>query len=547
MPLIERDRLMIRGMFLSLSFVALVVSSVSSAEVADRPNIVIILADDMGYSDLGCYGGEIETPHLDALARGGLRFTQFYNTARCCPTRASLLTGLYPHQADVGGMVNDQHIPGYRGRLNPDTPTIAEILGGGGYRTFMIGKWHVSPFDYATHETRDPASWPINRGFTHVYSALTGGGSYFDPRGLMRDDRFIAPEPREDYYYTDAVSDETARYICDHAGQKTPLFMYVAYTAPHWPLHAKPQDIAKYRARYRKGWDLLREERLSRMKSLGILDDRHRLTERDSRVRPWEKAEHKNWQAERMAVYAAQVDSMDQGIGRIVDALRVTGQLDNTLIVFLADNGGCDEILRARETEQRKNYYHYPVDDLKAGNTAGLMPGPRDTFASYGVGWANLSNTPFRLYKKRIHAGGIATPLIVHWPRGIRDNGSFRRQPGHVIDLLPTCLDVAGIRFPDEFNTKTPLPPEGVSLRPALTDKPLPERLIFWEHMGNAGVRQGEWKLVREKNKPWELYNLERDPTEMVDLAEQKSRRVAEMEAAYQRWARRANVIKPEA
>ncbi|NLE39063.1 MAG: arylsulfatase [Pirellulaceae bacterium] len=538
---------MIRRLVFWLPCLALVVSPGSWADATEPPSIVIILADDMGYSDLGCYGGEIETPQLDALARGGLRFTQFHNTARCCPTRASLLTGVYPHQADVGGMVDDQHVPGYRGRLNPDTPTIAEILGGGGYRTFMIGKWHVSPFDYATREARDPASWPIHRGFTHVYGTLTGGGSYFDPRGLMRDDRFIAPEPREGYYYTDAISDEAARYIHDHAERKTPLFMYVAYTAPHWPLHARPRAIAKYRTRYRKGWDELRAERLARMKSLDIVDDRYRLTERDARVGPWRDEQHKEWQVERMAVYAAQVDAMDQGIGRIVEALRSTGRLENTLILFLADNGGCDEAVHARSTKHRKNYYHYPVDDLMAGNVPDRMPGPRDTFASYGVGWANLSNTPFRLYKQKIHAGGIATPLIVHWPRGIHDKGALRRQPGHVIDLLPTCLDVAGVPFPAEFNGKTPISAEGISLRPALDDKPLPERLIFWEHMGNAGVRQGEWKLVREKNKPWELYNLEQDPTEMVDLAERESRRVADMEAAYQRWARRANVIKPEA
>ncbi|MBN1590233.1 MAG: arylsulfatase [Pirellulales bacterium] len=529
--------------FLATFAMAVMASAVLSAE---RPDIVIILADDMGYSDLGCYGGEIETPNLDKLAAGGLRFTQFYNTARCCPTRASLLTGVYPHQADVGNMVSDQHVPGYRGRLNPNTPTIAECLGGeNGYRTFMAGKWHVSPFDYATREAPDPGSWPCRRGFDHVYAALTGGGSYYDPRGLMRDDRFIEPG-RENYYYTDAISDEAARYVRNHAGDRRPMFMYVAYTAPHWPLHARPDDIARYRDRYRKGWDVLRKERLTRMNALGLVDDRWRLTQRDRRVGAWEDVEQKDWEMERMAVYAAQIDAMDRGIGRIVDALRETGRLENTLLMFLADNGGCDEIMNAEDTEYRKNYYHYPVDDLKAGNVPGLMPGPRNTFASYGVGWANLSNTPFRLYKKRIHAGGTSTPLIVHWPRGIKAQGEFRRQPGHVIDLLPTCLDAGGVSFPKRFGDREPIPPEGTSLRPAFSGDSLPERAIYWEHVGNRGVRQGNWKLVGLRGKPWELYDLKNDPTEMIDLADKLPDRVAAMKAMYGRWAKRCHVLKPK-
>jgi arylsulfatase len=245
-----------------------------------------------------------------------------------------------------------------------------------------------------------------------------------------------------------------------------------------------------------------------------------------------------------MAVYAAQVDVMDRGIGRIVEALRDTGRLENTLLVFLADNGGCDELLRASRTPYRRNYYHYPTEGLEAGNRPGLMPGPRNTFASYGVGWANLSNTPFRLYKKRIHAGGTSTPLIVHWPRGIEAKGELRRQPGHVIDLLPTCVDVAGVKLPEQFAGAKPIPPEGTSLKPALAGEPLPERAIYWEHIGNAGVRQGDWKLVRERGKPWELYDLSRDPTEMVDLAGEMPDRVGAMRDMYERWAERCHVVK---
>ncbi|MBN2580660.1 MAG: arylsulfatase [Pirellulales bacterium] len=530
---------------LVIFFCAAAISSADlPAATPDRPNIVIILADDMGYSDLGCYGGEIETPQLDALAADGLRFTQFCNTARCCPSRAAILTGVYPHQADVGFMVHDEHVPGYRGRLNPHTPTIAEVLGGpGGYETYQVGKWHVSPFDYATRKASDPASWPIHRGFQHVYGTLSGGGSYYDPIGLMRDDRFIKPE-RENYYYTEAISDEAVQYIRNRTADSRPLLMYVAYTAPHWPLHARPEGVAKYRDRYKKGWDQLREERFERMKALGIVNRNCRLSPRDRRVPAWKDTKHKDWEAERMAVYAAQVDALDRGVGRIVQALRETGQLENTLLFFLSDNGGSDECLGPKETKKRKTYYNYPVADLQAGNVPGLMPGPRNTFASYGVGWANLSNSPFRLYKKRIHEGGISTPLIVHWPQGIAARGELRRQPGHIIDLMATCLDVAGVDFPEQFAGADAIPPEGTSLRPAFADKPLPDRAIFWEHMGNQGVRQGDWKLVRLHNKPWELYNLQDDPTELHDLAETMPDRVDVMKAMYQSWAKRCHVLK---
>ncbi len=527
------------------------VQVVCADESHQRPNIIIMLADDMGYSDIGCYGGEIQTPNLDRLAGNGVRFTRFYNSARCCPTRASLLTGVYPHQADIGRMVRDSGVPGYRGRLNPKTATAAELLGHDkdGYRTYMVGKWHVSPYDYKTRVAADRGSWPLQRGFERFYGSLAGGGSFYDPVALMRDNEFIKP-PRQGYYYTDAISDAAAGFIGEAAGDfigeaagdSQPFFMYVAYTSPHWPLHAKEKDIAKYEGVYDKGWDALRAERLARMKRLGIVDDRYSLSPRDSRVPAWKDAKNKRWEARRMAVYAAQIDAMDQGIGRIVAALEKTGQLDNTLIMFLADNGGCDELLGDRDKIRRNYYAHSLGDDFRCGNNPKVDPGPRNTFASYGIGWANASNTPFRLYKKRIHEGGVATPLVVHWPCKIKKGGELRRDVGHITDLVPTCLDAAGIEYPGFCEKKELVPPEGQSLVAAMEGQGVPMRTICWEHFGNQGVRQGDWKLVREKGKPWSLYNLAGDPVELNDLAKENKSKVEELVEVYDEWARRCHV-----
>ncbi len=517
------------------------VDSTASAE-PQRPNLIILLADDLGYSDIGCFGSEIDTPHLDALAAGGLRFTSFYNTARCCPTRAALLTGMYPHQAGIGRMVRDEGAPGYRGRLNPTTPTIAEMLFESGYRTYMVGKWHVTPFDYATRETPDVGSWPLARGFERFYGTLAGGGSYFDPCSLMDEGEFCAPDP-EAYYYTDALGERAAKNVRESAASDRPFFMYVAFTAPHWPLHATEEDIAIFAGRYDAGWDELRRTRLARMKELGVVDDRFTLTPRDRRVKAWEETPDHAWQSRRMEVYAAQVYAMDRAIGRIVEALKETGRLADTLILFLADNGGCDELLRLNNAEQRRHYYANPVPNLRTGNDPSLAPGPRDTFASYGVGWANASNTPFRLYKKRIHEGGSATPLVVHWPKGIRAKGEFRRQVGHVIDLMPTCLDAAGLTATRRRRDGAPLALEGKSLLTAFDDRPLERDALYWEHFGNAGIREGDWKLVREGGKPWELYDLNRDPTEMNDLAADHPEKVAALEKKYDAWESRCKVV----
>ena len=512
-----------------------------------KPNVLITLADDMGFSDIGCFGGEINTPNIDRLAAGGLRFTQFYNTARCCPTRASLLTGLYSHQAGVGHMVSDRGQPGYRGRLNDSCVTIAEPLRAAGYRTMLSGKWHVSPFNYEADVAPDPATWPRQRGFDWFYGTISGGGSYFHPQGLMRDNTRIEPRA-SGYYFTDAVGDEAVGYIRRAANEDRPFFLYVAYTAPHWPLHAPPEDIAKYEGRYDVGWDRIRAERLKRLVSMGIIDADWKLTDRDRRVPPWTDADHKAWHAHNMAVYAAQVDRMDQGIGRIVDALKQTGRFENTLICFLSDNGGCAEVLSKKwGGPNRRAHIQRAVPEgtlLRPGNDPSIETGGPDTFASYGIGWANASNTPFRLYKHWVHEGGIATPLIVHWPAGIEARGELRRQPGHLIDLMPTCLAVAGAEYPKTFDQRPITPLEGKSLIPAFANRPIEREALFWEHEGNRALRVGKWKLVAKgRAGPWELYDLEADRTETSNLADQQPERVRKMAAMWDEWARRASVL----
>ena len=504
-----------------------------SAPSSDRPNIVLIMCDDMGYSDLGCYGGEIKTPVLDGLAANGLRFTQFYNAARCVPTRASLMTGLYPHQAGLGHMVSDRGHEGYRGRLNDRCVTIAEVLKQADYQTFMSGKWHVTPYNYANPEpTLDRNTWPLQRGFDKFFGTIAGAGSFYTPVSLMRDNQFI--EPGEDFYYTDAINDHAADYI-HRADKNRPLFLYVAHTAPHWPLHAPEEDIARYAETYTVGWDAIRQARYERMVEMGIIHSDWPLTERDRRVPPWDQAEHKDWQARRMAVHAAMVDVMDRGIGRIVEALKETGRFDNTLILFLSDNGASNEVIRGRNTR----HGHF----ARGGTRPAVMPGPPDTYAAFGVPWANASNTPFRLYKKWIHEGGIATPLIVHWPAGITAQNELSHEVGHVVDIMATCVEVSGATYPSERNDVAVPPSEGVSLVPAFDGKTLERRAIFFEHQGNRAVRFGRWKLVGEHRRPWELYDMQADRTEMSNVIDQHPDMAAAMEAMYDQWAKRTNVL----
>jgi arylsulfatase A-like enzyme len=506
---------------------------------------MLIMVDDMGYSDIGCYGGEINTPNLDKLAANGLRFTQFYNTARCCPTRASLMTGLYPHQAGVGHMMSDSGLEGYRGDLNNRCVTIAEVFRQAGYSTYMTGKWHVTKqvgHWSGNEKLTSKHNWPCQRGFDRFYGTIHGAGSFFDPITLTRDNTPIEPET-DTYYYTDAISDNTVRYINEHKTGK-PFFCYVAYTAPHWPLHALPADIERYKGRYDRGWDVLRAERLRRMVKMGFINPNWKLTARDPRVQPWEHAADKSWQAHRMEVYAAQIDRVDQGIGRIVSALKKTGRFDNTLILFLADNGGC-----AEEIGQKWGGLHIPRktrdgQPIQKGNNPLVMPGTEETYQSYGVPWANASNTPFRLYKHWVHEGGIATPLIVRWPMRIGDCGRLCHQPGHLIDIMATCIDVAGTEYPTSYNGRRIVPLEGKSLVPAFANKPIKREAIYWEHEGNRAIRAGKWKLVaRGKNGPWELYDLDADRTETNNLAAVYPDRAKQMAEMWQHWAQRACVL----
>jgi len=492
-----------------------------SAAPAKRPNIILIMADDMGFSDIGCYGGEINTPNLDGLAQKGIRFTQFYNTPRCCPSRATLLTGLYCHQAGVGHMVDDYGVPGYRGFLNDRCVTIAEALKPAGYTTLMVGKWHVGE--------RRP-HWPVDRGFDHYYGLVSGGSNYWkvDKGRVFAIDGQETTPADKDFYVTDAFSNKAVEYVDTHGRGDKPFFLYLAYTAPHWPLHAWPDDIAKYKGKYLKGWDKLREERHKRQIEMGLLDPKWPLTPRDKSAPAWDDVKDKEMWDLRMAVYAAQVDRMDQGIGRLLAKLREIGKLDDTLIMFLTDNGGCAEAIDRGQK--------------------GVPPGPVDSFLSYHLPWANASNTPFRLYKHWVHEGGISSPFIVHWPSVIKDRGKLTSQVGHTIDLMATCLDVAGGEYPRIFNGKEIQPFEGKSLLPIFENvggASVP-RVLFWEHEGNRAVRQGKWKLVSRYREGWELYDLEADRTELTNLAARHPGKAAELAGKYAEWAARVGALAPD-
>jgi len=485
-----------------------------------RPNIVVMLADDMGYSDIGCYGGEVQTPNLDRLAQMGIRFTQFYNCARCCPTRASLLTGLDNHQAGVGDMVNPRPIPAYQGYLNDRCVTIAEALRPSGYHPLMSGKWHVG--EHRPH-------WPTDRGFEHYFGLISGASSYWElepPRQMAIDDRPYTPSGK--FYMTDAIADHAIDMINEYSPKPEPYFLYTAFTAPHWPLHAWPEDIAKYRGKYRKGWDRLRTERYARQVRMKLIDPKWALSPRDPDVPAWESVSNQDEFDLRMAVYAAQIDRMDQNIGRILAALKESGQSDNTLILFLSDNGACHE-------------------EKIQGEKVGVPPGPRGSFTSYSRNWANASNTPFRMFKHWVHEGGIATPLIASWPSVIRRGGSLNHEPGHVTDIMATCLDVAGAEYPRTYNGKPITPLESKSLRPALEGKPRePRDAYYWEHEGSRAIRQGNWKLVsKPPSDTWELYDLAADRSENHDLASANPAKVRELQRTYQTWADRVGVVPP--
>lgn len=495
---------------------------------AQRPNIVLIMADDMGYSDIGCYGSEIETRNLDKLAAKGLRFRQFYNNARCCPTRASLMTGLYPHQAGIGHMTNDPEnstafdygVPSYKGEINNQCVTIAEVLRSAGYQTLMSGKWHLG---YHNRNT-----WPLQRGFDKYYGILSGGALYFNPqgkRGLTSMNTPVEPEG-ENFYLTDAFTDHAIQFIKENQAQekKQPFFLYLAYTSPHWPLNALKSDIDKYRSRYKNGWAALRSERLQKMKQTGVVGSKTILTPDDGADWNNLSPEKKDEMALRMAIYAGQIDRMDQNIGKLLKTL----ERSNTLIIFLSDNGACAEGGKLGGG---------PKNDLeKEGSTA--------FFLSYGQSWANVSSTPFKKYKHYTDEGGIATPLIAYWPQKI-PQGKFTDQYGFLPDIMATFINVSGAKYPATYNGNTITPLQGKSLLPILLgkNKPVHTSPIFWEHEGNAAVRSGNLKLVKTYNSKWELYDISKDRSEMHDLTTEMPAKATQLADEYKKWAEGVGVL----
>jgi arylsulfatase A-like enzyme len=516
-----------RRLSMSIFVEFILLGGVASAAPAERPNIVVILVDDMGFSDLGCYGSEIPTPHIDALAAEGLRFTQFYNTARCSPTRASLMTGLYPHQAGMGHLDNVVHegSRGTTGRLRDDCVTIAEVLGPAGYFTAMTGKWHLGQ----QHGTP-----PWTQGFVRTLNSPKGG-IYFrrqnDPSNLFLNGELkkkTDPLFGERWYSTDLWTDWGIKFIDEAIAAEQPFFLYIANCAPHFPLMAPAQDIEQFRDEYRDGWAGLRETRHRRQIEMGMVDASWPLSAIPPDVPDWDSltdAEKERF-AHIMAIYAAMLSKVDQNVGKLVDALRERGELDNTLILFLSDNGG-------------------NAESGPYGRYEGANPGGARSNVFLGQSWATLNNTPLRRYKHFTHEGGISTPLIAHWPAGIPSErrGALERQPGHLIDVMATVVDVTGAEYPDEFNAHAIQPMEGVSLAPAFAGQPLArENPIYWEHEGNRAIRRGNWKLVMKLGGPWELYDIEGDRTEQNDLAGEQPELAAELSAEWDAWAQRADV-----
>ncbi len=501
------------------------------SSAADRPNIVVIMVDDMGFSDIGPYGSEIPTPHLDALAANGAKFSQFYNTGRCCPTRATLLTGLYSHQAGIGWMTTDQKLPGYRGQLNENCVTIAEVLGEAGYFTAMTGKWHVG-FNHGVT--------PWGRGFDRCLNLPAGGlhfsnqtGSkgnaklYLNGEEVAKDDpRFNAP-----WYGTDLWTEQGIRFVDEAIAENKPFFWYLAHVAPHFPCMAPEKTIAKYRGKYMDGWDKLREERYARQIESGLIDASWKLEPRPEEIPAWDSlsADEQKRYDDMMAIYAAMIEEIDNNIGKLVAALKKRNQLDNTLILFLSDNGGNAEA------------------GVK-GRYEGDNPGGPHSNVFIGRCWAHLNNTPFRKYKHYNHEGGTASPLIAHWPagipRGAMSNG-WDKTPTHLIDIMATCVDLAEAEYPREYKDNRILPMPGQSLKPLLTGKgTFSSRPLYWEHEGNAAIRVGDEKLVRQGARgQWELFDMQADRTEQNNLANSQADRVAELRQQWRNWAKSANVL----
>jgi arylsulfatase A-like enzyme len=550
-----------RVLFLSLIIITCISGSSrqGAQQKPKRPNIILIMADDLGYSDLGCYGGEVQTPNLDYLAANGLRFRNFYNTSRCCPTRAALLTGLYNHQAGIGEMTTDRNLPGYRGFLTPNTVTIAEVLKSAGYRTAMTGKWHVSNTieqptkeeqmkwlnHQATHLLFSPIEqYPVNRGFEKYFGNLWGVVDFFDPFSLVNGSKPVEKVPAG-YYHTDAINDTAVSYIRQFSKGTQPFFLYVAQTAPHWPLHALPKDIQKYENTYKAGWDAIRAARYKRMAEMGMIDTNYtKLSPRQSKE-SWENNAHREWDARAMAVHAAMIDRMDQGIGRIIKALRESGELDNTLIIFLSDNGASPEDCarygpgfdRPDSTRSGEKII-YPVNKE-------VLPGPENTYASIGPVWANVSNTPYRYAKAESYEGGARTPMIAYWPNGIEAKGRYEDQVGHVMDFMPTFLELSGAQYPKTYRGNAITPYSGISLaRVFKLTKVKVVHLLYNEHFRARSVRNNEWKLVSLANDTtWRLYRIWEDESEINDMAQSQPAIVQQMAWQWHQWAASHNVL----
>lgn len=516
----------------------------AAAQPVATPNIVLILADDLGYSDLGCYGGEISTPHLDQLASSGVRFTQFYNSARSCPSRASLLTGMYARQVGITGMGQS---------LSGSCVTIAEALKSASYRTGMAGKWHLSltqgrssreeQMEWLAHradygEFAPIATYPCNRGFDEHWGTIWGVVDHFDPFSLVHNETPLPTAP-PGFYMTDFVTDKTIDMIDDFSESDNPFFVYVAYTAPHWPLHAKPEDIAKYKGRYSDGWDVLRQTRYRRMAELGLIDSAKTPFAANESGRRWANEANKEWLAKNMEVHAAMVDCIDQGVGRIIDKLKACGEYDNTIVIFMSDNGASPENYAIGDFDR--------PDRLRSGAPIAHNapnPGAEDTYNYIANGWAGAVNTPYRYWKAESFHGGTATPCIVRLPASMTQaqGGSIIREPGHFIDIAPTCLDWAGVAYPTSYNNRAilPLPPEAKSWKPLLENPTAPqgERTLFWEHENGRAVRKGNWKLVALRSAGWELYDLAADLSETSNVAVEHPDKVRELKALWSTWAK---------
>jgi arylsulfatase A-like enzyme len=517
-----------------LMLLALVSTTVLAQKKEQRPNIILIMADDLGYSDIGSYGSEVSTPNLDRLAQEGIRFKEFYNNSICAPTRASLLTGQYPHKAGVGYFDVNLGIPAYQGYLNNQTVTLGEVLRQAGYSTILSGKWHVG---------NDSTAWPNQRGFDQFYGIIGGGANYFNnypmplfnrqyPVVLIENNKRLNPKP-DSYYFTDEITDHAIKFLEEENKKNKPFFLYLAYTAPHWPLQARPEDIAKYKGKYDQGWDLLRKERFAKQIELGIIDKNTKIAERDD-LPLWDNLtydEQQVWKA-RMEVYAAMIDRMDQGIGKVLEKVKQLKKDDNTIILFISDNGA-----------EGSNY-------TLGGRGKRLNSGPVGTSGSFDYiykQWAQVSNSPFRSYKNNMHEGGIASPFIAWYPSKVKAKGKIVKGTGHLIDLAPTFYELAGVKYPQQFKGTPVHPLVGKSLLPVLTgtsEHVNRNEPIFWERAGNRAVRKGKWKLVSdyEKNK-WELYDLDTDRGETTDVAAQNPDVVRELSADYIQWAARTGVV----